>query len=173
MADDSNKLTIQTVANNDNKDVINFFLKSFWADEPLNQYVKLLENPETIKVISKHTVKNVNQNISFLVRNEAGELGGVTLNSVKTKNDPEDEEIKDPRFGSIIKLLGYIDANVKIFEKFPDVDKVISVDMISVDDKFKGQGIAKILMDKTRRVILIFFNLFCIGYTDTILVTIQ
>ncbi|KAI4463562.1 n-acetyltransferase-related [Holotrichia oblita] len=133
--------------------IIEFLKRNFYADEPLTEYIKVLDNPKSVKVLNEFSTKSIIENMSLLARTESGEIAGISLNSVKCKNDPKDEPVTDFLFGKIAKLLGFAYEDSKVFEKFPDIDCVISVDIISVDRKFQGQGIAKVLMDKTRQVI--------------------
>lgn len=138
---------------NDKPEIIEFLKRNFYADEPLTQYIKLLDNPKSVKVLSDFSTKSIIENMSILARTESGEIAGISLNSVKSKNDPEGEPITDFLFGKIAKLLAFAYKDSKVFEKYPDIDCVMSVDIISVDRKFQGHGIAKVLMDKTRQVV--------------------
>lgn len=150
MTDAKAKLDIQFMSQKDTSAVLTFLKSNFFADEPITKYVKLLDNPKSVEALSRFSMKNIGQNCSLLVRNETGEIAGVCLNSVKSKDDVESEPEADPIFGKICRLLGFVYEEAKVFEKFPDIDKVLSVDIISVGRNFQGQGIAKILMDKTR-----------------------
>ncbi|KRT82323.1 Acetyltransferase [Oryctes borbonicus] len=150
MATYKGKLNYKLITTNEKEEVVEFLKKNFYADEPITRYIDVLGNPNSVKSLSQFSTKSLGQNISLLTRSETGELVGICLNSIKAKDDPEDEPITDPIFGKIAKLLGFAYEESKVFEKFPDIDRVLSVDIISVDREFQGHGIAKILMDKTR-----------------------
>ncbi|GJQ86088.1 putative N-acetyltransferase [Trypoxylus dichotomus] len=150
MATYKGKLNYDFVTPNERDEILEFLKRNFYADEPITRYIDVLGHPNAVKTLSQFSMKNLDQNISFLARSETGELAGVCLNSIKAKDDPEDEPITDPVFGKIARLLGFAYEEAKVFEKFPDIERVVSVDIISVDRIFQGGGIAKVLMDKTR-----------------------
>lgn len=56
------------------------------------------------------------------------------------------------RFRKILQLLVAVDRGSDVFSKFPDVDKLFEVRIVSVDSALRGQGIAKALIEKSRSV---------------------
>ncbi|CAH1160175.1 unnamed protein product [Phaedon cochleariae] len=56
---------------------------------------------------------------------------------------------EDEKFSKIVKLLQHIEEISDPFQKYPGVDKAIVVKILSVDDTYRGRGIAKELMSKT------------------------
>ena len=67
---------------------------------------------------------------------------------VRVIQDPEADP--DVKFGQVKRLLSRVSADCNVFEKVPGVDKVLDVCILSVDDSWRGMGIAKRLLDQTR-----------------------
>ncbi|CAH1390087.1 unnamed protein product [Nezara viridula] len=61
-------------------------------------------------------------------------------------------ECIDPKFRITQDLIDKIDIEADIFGRFPDVDKLIEIRVVSVDEAYRGQGIAKALLDETKRI---------------------
>ncbi|KAI4463563.1 n-acetyltransferase-related [Holotrichia oblita] len=113
--------------------------------EPITDYLKICENQSALNALKKFSTKNLNQNLSFVVRDGAGNLLGVCLNSIHTRND-SDDEVTDPLFGKITTFLGYGYEEARVFEKFPDIESVVYIDILSVDKSAGGRGIGTLLV---------------------------
>lgn len=145
----ADEIVIEPVTEKDKKCLVEFLKKNFYVDEPITDYLKIAEDPEAASALGKFSTKNLNQNLSFVARDNAGNLAGVCINSIKSKDDPEDE-VESPLFNKITTMLGLVYENAKVFEKFPDVDKVLYIDILSVNKKYGGKGIGTIFVNKTR-----------------------
>lgn len=65
--------------------------------------------------------------------------------------NPENElKITDEKFSKIVRLLDKTALESDVFQKFSDSEKAVTVKIISVDGAYRGQGIAKELLNKTR-----------------------
>lgn len=80
---------------------------------------------------------------------------GVVLNSVTYKSDCEqnNESEETPKeknkFSDITTLLDKVEREADVFGKYPNIDRVMDIKIISVDESFRGQGVCKALIDKT------------------------
>lgn len=86
-----------------------------------------------------------------------GKIIGVILNgSQEPGHLQEMESFADacphPRFRKILQLLAAVDRASDVFGKFPDVDKLVEVRIVSVDSEMRGRGIAKALLEKSTSV---------------------
>ncbi|KAI4463561.1 n-acetyltransferase-related [Holotrichia oblita] len=115
--------------------------------------MKLLDNPNSVKALNEYCIKSMIENMSILARTESGEIAGVCINTLTCKDDPTDEPITDSVYGKIVNFLAFVSEDSKLFEKFPGVDCFMYMSVMSVDRKFQGHGIAKVLIDKSRQVI--------------------
>lgn len=147
--------SIKPIKQADSESVLNFLRKFFFRDEPLNVDIKLLDTPDaTCKELEDYSVKSIKDGLSLMAVSESGKIIGVCLNGCMKREDPEEEEdCPNPKFAKILKLLGTVDKQADVFGQFPDVDKVMIVKILSVDGSWRGRGIAKELMDRTRLVI--------------------
>jgi GNAT superfamily N-acetyltransferase len=86
-----------------------------------------------------------------------GRVVGVALNGSHEPGHLEETErnadaCPHPRFCKILKLLAAVDRASDVFGKFPDVNKLVEVRIISVDTAMRGRGIAKALIEKSTSV---------------------
>lgn len=81
----------------------------------------------------------------------SGNLIGVILNGIKCKFDKhEDNTEDDTKFKHIETFLNKVDKEANVFCQYPNVCRVLNIDIISVDDMYRGKGVCKALIDKTK-----------------------
>lgn len=96
--------------------------------------------------------KNTNLYISVPFSAKCEQIAGVVLNGCLQYKDVETswkeiEALQDDAFKKIFVFLYKHNARHNLFREF-NVDKVFEVRILSVDAKFRGQGIAKSLLRK-------------------------
>ncbi|GLV35327.1 speck [Carabus blaptoides fortunei] len=146
---------IRPIKTDDTDKVIQFLRKFFFRDEPLNIEQNLLETDEdTCPELEGYSIKSMHEGISLMAVAPAGDIVGICLNGVMDRQDPDEEEYEcaNEKFARILKLLDTVDREADVFGQFPDVNKIISVKILSVDGSWRGKGIAKALMDRTREL---------------------
>lgn len=81
---------------------------------------------------------------------------GVILSSLTCRKDHEEtnNSEKDPtedntKFNDITTLLDKVEREADVFTKFPNIDRIMDIKIISVDESFRSQGVCKALIDKT------------------------
>lgn len=135
----------------DHGDIANFLNKFFYKDEPLNKYLK-------------STYGNYNGNGNdrqfsqeelidpTVVALKEGNIIAVCLNRILIKGVDESELYKSENVvrQKLLDFLKYVENQSKYFDYFPSCMKGMTVDLISVDNAFRGRGIAKKLLMKTR-----------------------
>jgi GNAT superfamily N-acetyltransferase len=87
-----------------------------------------------------------------------GSVVGVVLNGTHEPGHLEEMErdadaCPHPRFRKILQLLAAVERRSDVFGKFPDVDKLVEVRILSVDSAMRGRGIAKALLEKSTSVL--------------------
>lgn len=145
--------TITRLKNEDCEKAIEFLRRFFFRDEPLNVEQNLLETDEaTCDELEDFSIKSIHEGVSLMATSTAGEIVGICLNGVLSRDDPEEEDFQCPnkKFAKILKLLDFVDKEANVFGQFPDVEKILSLKILSVDGSWRGQGIAKALIDKSR-----------------------
>lgn len=84
-----------------------------------------------------------------------GELMGVILNDIICRNDIEKTNLGDrydgaSKYNEIMVLLNKIEQEVDVFGKYTNVDRIMRMVIISVDETYRGQGVCKALVNKTK-----------------------
>lgn len=75
-------------------------------------------------------------------------LNNVMNRGYREENNKEDSGDKT-KFNDITTLLDKVEQEADVFQKFPDVDRIMDIKIISVDESFRGQGVCKALINKT------------------------
>lgn len=138
-------------------EVIEHLQNNFFYDEPLNQAVGLCrEKGEGHPELEKHSLSTLNDGVSVGVQNSNGEIVGVCLNGFLHPGDVVNakkalEDSQDERFRKIFNLL--YDQNLKfdLFELL-NVERVFEFRILSVDKSYRGQGLAKKLIQRSEDV---------------------
>lgn len=158
----SDTYEVQVITQKDSEPLLAHLRKFFFKDEPLNVAVKLIEfDDSTCVELEDYSLKSINEGTSVMAITPSGKIVGVCLNgTIKMDCQDEDEEevhSPNPKFEKIMKFLDFCgkQGTKSITKQFPDVSKVMFVKIISTDTAWRGKGIAKALMEKTRYVPLI------------------
>ncbi|XP_075232597.1 arylalkylamine N-acetyltransferase 1-like isoform X1 [Lycorma delicatula] len=151
--------TISKISNRDADRVIDFLRRFFFKDEPLNVAVGLLDDPNSNCLeLEQYCINSIPDGASLMAQNNAGDIVGVCLNGIDvrggTKASEEvnvaDEECSNPKFKKILNLLSVVGKQSDVFGQFPNIDKVLEVRILSVDDNYRGKGIAKSLIERSK-----------------------
>ncbi|XP_058463088.1 uncharacterized protein LOC131437632 [Malaya genurostris] len=138
-------------------DVIGHLKETFFADEPLNKAVHLTDPGQGHSLLELHSLSTLKDNVSVMAISQEGKIAGVALNGILHGNcDIEKSldklnDIDDENFKKIFKLLYEQNLRINLFKQF-DVDRIFEIRILSVDSKFRGQGLAKKLMEKSEEI---------------------
>jgi len=145
---------VRIVTEKDSEQIIDHLRKFFFKDEPLNVSVKLIESDDSrCPELESYSIKSIKDGISLMAITDSNKIIGVCLNQKLHRDDLEEEVKKcpNPKFEKILKFLRTLDKEGNVFGQYPDVDKILNVFILSVDGSWRGKGIAKKLMDMTRK----------------------
>ncbi|XP_055545999.1 arylalkylamine N-acetyltransferase 1-like isoform X2 [Wyeomyia smithii] len=159
-SDDSSEIdtniSIELITEDDAEDVLKLLKKFFFKDEPLNTFVNLGE----CKELEKYSIKCLHEHCSFKAVNSRGEIVGVNINGVvnrPTVTDEPPQKLADgcehPKFRLIMALMDYVDDHFNIFDLYQDVDRMLDIKIMSVDNRYRGLGIAGKLTDRTMQCV--------------------
>ena len=153
-----------TVQPEDVEEVSEFLLKYFFAEEPLGQSLNLDPDKEVRPWLSKMVEHEIREGISVVVRLRSpegaptgcGEMVAVCLNDVEREvNDAEDvtiftfvERDTQPSMWKITRVLDDLLAGQDLFARY-QVDALVTCQMLCVDPRFGGRGLAKKLIQLT------------------------
>ncbi|XP_055695721.1 arylalkylamine N-acetyltransferase 1 isoform X2 [Lutzomyia longipalpis] len=137
-------------------EIITHLRDTFFTDEPLNRAVKLCRPGEGHHELERHSEKTIRDGLSVMAIAESGEIAGVALNGILRRGEVKKalddlKDSKDERFKKIFKLLYEENLKVDLFEEF-GVFKLFEIRILSVDCRFRGQGLAKKLLEKSEEV---------------------
>ncbi|XP_050053423.1 arylalkylamine N-acetyltransferase 1-like isoform X2 [Aphis gossypii] len=144
----------------DKQVVIEFLRKFFFRDEPLILGINMLDDNDSLAKLEKYCFNFVDNGLAFKAVSPNGDLIGVVLNNLtyrvdREKNNENEEDTKDnTKFNIITEFLDKVEREADVFQKFPNVDRVMDIKIISVDESFRGQGVCKALIDKTIEIAL-------------------
>lgn len=146
---------IHIATEEDREPILNFLQTFFFRDEPLNSYLNLIneENPRCID-LENFSLKELNNGVNLKAVHN-GKIIGVSLNGVLERgwlNNDDSYKCDDEKFSIILALLDRVARESDPFKKYPDCDKAMTVKILSVDGAYRGKGIAKELMAKTREL---------------------
>lgn len=136
----------------DRDETLQFLRKFFIRDEPLNYSLGLLEGRSKCNELEEFCVKELDNGINLKAVSN-GKIIGLCFNGILTKgyiDEIEEVDCPDKKFEKILKLLDHVAVESNVFGKFEDCDKALTVKILSVDSAWRGRGIAKELMDKSR-----------------------
>ncbi|XP_012278747.1 uncharacterized protein LOC105698783 [Orussus abietinus] len=146
----SEHLTVLTIPEDRFCEVIDHLRHSFFADEPLNHAVGLCQRGEPHPDLERHCLATMKQGYSRMILSEDGTIAGVALNGTLRKGEREEAgrkllELADEKFKTIFGLLYKVNEKVDLFEKY-DVQEILECRILSVDSRFRGRGLANVLM---------------------------
>lgn len=98
--------------------------------------------------------------MTFMAISQTGDIMGVILNNIMHKDDVEEEEDDDSdddeacnensKFKSIMVLLNKIKQEADVFAQYPNVNRIMDIKIVTVNEEYRGQGVCKALVDKTK-----------------------
>lgn len=138
-------------------EVIEHLKENFFFDEPLNRAVGLCSaKGEGHPELEKHSLATLSDGVSIAVQNSKGEIVGVCLNGFLHPGDTSKareslDNCEDEGFKKIFELLYEQNLKFDLFEQL-QVDRVFEYRILSVDKNYRGQGLAKRLMQKSEEI---------------------
>lgn len=134
-------------------EVISHLRDNFFADEPLNKAARLCKKGEPHQGLEELSYETLKDGLSLMCVSEDDEIAGVVLNGILRPGDMETAQKKnnmrdDESFKKIFNLIYSENLKFDLFEKF-QVDRLFDLRILSVDSKFRGQGIAKELVKRS------------------------
>uniref|UniRef100_A0A8D8U9D0 aralkylamine N-acetyltransferase n=1 Tax=Cacopsylla melanoneura TaxID=428564 RepID=A0A8D8U9D0_9HEMI len=127
-------------------DVIQHLRFNFFADEPLNKCVGLCEPGCGHSELELHSILTLQDNLSVMAVDANGQVVGVALNGVQHEGDVDEamkklETINDKKFKQIFSMLYDLNQSLDFFKRY-DVTSIFECRILSVDNHFRGRGMA-------------------------------
>ncbi|XP_060661863.1 arylalkylamine N-acetyltransferase 1 [Drosophila nasuta] len=142
--------------------VIDHLRGNFFADEPLNRAAGLCQQGGGNRELEHHSLATLQDQLSIMAVDERkdsvnyGQIAGVILNGVLRSGDTEQALDKlqfscDSNYKKIFELLYRHSLQVDLFARY-NVQRIFDVRILSVDSRYRGQGIAKELVRRAEQV---------------------
>ncbi|KAL3266823.1 hypothetical protein HHI36_010976, partial [Cryptolaemus montrouzieri] len=140
---------IQIVEREDKNDVINLARRFFNRDEPVNECISLTGPDGRCADLEDYIISTLEEGTS-LKAVAGSKLVAFSMNGIIHRDDPNEKVIvENPKFQLIMDFLHFNNTQCDIFKKYPNVEKAMSVKIISVDSCMRGKGVATKLVEKT------------------------
>ncbi|KAL7295726.1 hypothetical protein TKK_0011071 [Trichogramma kaykai] len=129
---------------------------NFFADEPLNRAVGLCKKGENHLELERHCLATLASRMSCMIVDENDKIAGTALNGIVKRGERDENErrlaeLRDPKFKSIFALLFKINEKCDIPNKY-GVDEIFECRILSVDESFRGRGLANLLVENSIRI---------------------
>ncbi|KAK7789710.1 hypothetical protein R5R35_012310 [Gryllus longicercus] len=137
-----------------------FLKRFFFRDEPLNVAVQLLgpRHDQPCVPLEEYCAEALQEPLSIAaVAPGSGELLGVCLNGSNAPGHADEARARaaacpHPRFRKILRLLAEVEAQADLFARFPGLQRLLEVRVLSVDGACRGLGIGTALLRRTREL---------------------
>ncbi|XP_049795638.1 arylalkylamine N-acetyltransferase 1-like [Schistocerca nitens] len=153
---------IRTLTERDGPQLVSFLRRFFLRDEPLNAAVGIMaDGQDSSPEQEGFCLEALPEGLSLqAVDTESGNLLGVSLSrlhqpGLEAEAVKSAEACPDPTFRKILRLIAFVDLQVseKLRSLFPEADlRQVEVQVVSVDTATRGRGVAKALIDHTRKL---------------------
>ncbi|XP_045480645.1 arylalkylamine N-acetyltransferase 1-like isoform X2 [Harmonia axyridis] len=145
-------IEIKLVEDEDKDDVIDLARRFFNRDEPLNEYIGLTGTDGKCPDLEAYILSTLEEGTSVKAVSN-GKLVAFSMNGVVSRHEPNEKSCVDSeKFQLILDFLLYNTVQCDIFGKYPDIEKAMTVKIISVDPCMRGRGVATRLVDETRKI---------------------
>ncbi|KAL0878957.1 hypothetical protein ABMA27_003947 [Loxostege sticticalis] len=150
--------SVRTLTEDDEEKALRFLRRFFFRDEPMNQAVNLLETPDSrCPELEEYSASSIGQGYSVVAVDDNGDFVGLIINGLVKKEDVDysdkSESCPNPKFRRILKVLGHLDREAKIWEKLPEsCQKVMEVRIASTDSSWRGRGLMRVLCEESERL---------------------
>nr|ABD17803.1 arylalkylamine N-acetyltransferase [Antheraea pernyi] len=150
--------TIQRLSAADKDLVLKFLRRFFFRDEPMNLAVNLLETPESrCMELEDYASTTLDEGVSVAAVDENGDFVGVIINGIVRREEVDytdkSAECPNPKFRRILRVLGHLDREAKIWEKLPECcHSVLEIRIASTHSAWRGRGLMRVLCEESERL---------------------
>ncbi|CAK1582649.1 unnamed protein product [Parnassius mnemosyne] len=138
--------------------VLDFLRRFFFRDEPLNKTINLLETPQSrCMELEEYAASTLRDGVSVAAVDGNGEFVGLVINGLARREEVDytdkSEECPHPKFKRILKVLGHLDREARIWDKLPkECHTVMEVRIASTHSNWRGQGLMRVLCEESERI---------------------
>ncbi|KAI8432342.1 hypothetical protein MSG28_004756 [Choristoneura fumiferana] len=109
----------------------------FFRDEPMNRAVELLETPDArCPELEDYASSSLSDGVSIAAFDDLGEM--------EADYTDKSEECSNLKFRRIIKVLGHLDREARIWDKVAKhCNKVVEIRIASTHSEWRGRGLMR------------------------------
>ncbi|KAG5879467.1 Dopamine N-acetyltransferase, partial [Gonioctena quinquepunctata] len=132
-------------------------LRTNFPDEPLNASVGLSVHGKPCELLENYDLQTLQEGMSIMaVDTETDEIAGVALNGISRRGDIEKalegmKSVDNVPYQRIFGLLLNVNKELDLFTKY-NVDGIFDLRILSVDNKYRGRGLAKELFARSEKI---------------------
>ncbi|XP_027852763.2 arylalkylamine N-acetyltransferase 1-like [Aphis gossypii] len=151
---------ILPITNNDKETVKNSLRQYFFRDEPISASIGLLEEKESVIQFENFCIDLLQFGVSFMaVSTETGEMMGATLNSTACRGDKikqysDKNNNRSIKYNELMIFLDKAGRDTDFFGQYPNIDRIMKLEIITVNEAYRGQGVCKALVNKSKELAL-------------------
>ncbi|XP_026313694.1 dopamine N-acetyltransferase-like isoform X2 [Hyposmocoma kahamanoa] len=150
--------TIDVVKEVDVNDVMALLRRTFYIDEPLNAAIGLCTNNPCTE-LEEYCKKSILEGLSFKAMDKEGNIVGVCISGVDPVKEPDDGtdlrsqaiNCKNPKFQKILYILAMRNEGAKLWEKYPNEQKLVDIKVAGTDHSWRRKGIMNRLVEETEK----------------------
>ncbi|XP_014362334.2 arylalkylamine N-acetyltransferase 1 [Papilio machaon] len=153
------EFTVKPLLMEDREEVLKLLKRTFFVDEPLNKKIQLCPTGECAE-LEEFCMSPLHEGLSFKAVDNKGKIVGVLINETCPLNDrigitlfERAEASKDPKFKKILYILAKREEGSRLWEKFPNDDKLVEFKVAATDPDWRNKGILVALVEETEKLL--------------------
>ncbi|XP_063828633.1 uncharacterized protein LOC135078018 [Ostrinia nubilalis] len=152
----SKTYTIHPVVKEDTDSVMDLLKRTFYTKEPLNEAVELWSENNPCPELDEYCIHSLLEGLSFKAVDPQGNIVGVTISGILPLKEEEGNAIltqakncKNPKFQRILYILAAREEGTKLWEKFPQEERLVEIKVAATDPNWTRRGIMNKLVHET------------------------
>ncbi|CAH1118729.1 unnamed protein product [Phaedon cochleariae] len=142
---------IKTATTDDKEQILRFLRTFYFQDAPLSCYLKVLTDENPINENLEAYTSALIDDLPPLMAVYNDKLIGVCINTIleRDKLSKPPPSWIDDKLMKMVNLLGFVSKGADAFGKHAGCVRALSAAMLSVDQTYRGNGVAKKLLEKS------------------------
>ncbi|CAG4951004.1 unnamed protein product [Parnassius apollo] len=149
--------TVAPIQEDDVDEVMTLLKRTFFLDEPLNHAVGLCTSEtDPCPELEDYCSHSLLEGLSFKAIDSEGKIVGVIVNGVCPLKEEDGNDLltqarncQNPKFQRILYILSRREEGARLWEKFPEDDKLVEIKVAATIPQWRRRGIMNILVKKT------------------------
>ncbi|XP_026752553.1 arylalkylamine N-acetyltransferase 1-like [Galleria mellonella] len=151
---------VAPVCAEDVPDVMKLLKKTFYIDEPLNEAVELCDENGICPELDEYCTHSLLEGLSFKAIDQDDNIVGVIINGVSPLKEEDNgndllsqaRRCQNPKFQKILYILARREEVSRLWEKFPQEQRLVEVKVAATDQNWRKRGIMNALVKETEKI---------------------